>query len=247
MRSSAAWIAGIVIVLAATILGVSAYFIVLEIIALPTRTLARGADTLVEIARAFRQGSVEIRFSSYAAEISGSQYLQFATLNELEVFERSDSASLLWGRVPLPDIVVEATAPVEYTFYVDLRGEWRFALEDGIIAVSAPPIAFNEPAIDASRIRYRVRQDSLVRDTGEAMAKLRLVLTDLARQRAADSIDLVRETGRRRIEDFVRTWLVSEFPDSERLRIVVVFADEESALEADGESALGLVLRPESP
>ncbi len=66
-----------------------------------------------------------------------------------------------------------------------------------------------------------------MRDTDEAMDKLRAVLTDLARERALDNVELVREVGRRRVEDFVRTWLGNEFPDSERLRIDVVFADED--------------------
>ena len=218
----------IVALVIAAFIGATVYMAVREIASLPARTLEAGGDALAEIARSFRRGSVEIRFSNYASEISGSQYLQFATLDQIEVFERLDSATVLWGTVPLPDIVVEVTAPVEYTYYVDLNGKWSFALRDGIIEVEAPAIEHNEPAIDASEIQFRVRQDSLMRDTDEAMEKLRAVLTDLAHERARDNVELVREVGRRRVEEFVRTWLGNEFPDSERLRIDVLFADEDS-------------------
>ena len=72
-----------------------------------------------------------------------------------------------------------------------------------------------------------MREDSLLRDEDEAIENLRVLVTGLARQRARENVELVREVGRRRVEDFVRTWLGNEFPDADRLRIDVVFADEE--------------------
>jgi len=239
VKRSTLWtIAGVVFALVAFVTA-TVFITIHEVAKLPARTIAASADALTEIAQAFRQGTVEIRFSNYASEVSGSQFFQFATLNQIEVFERLDSATVLWGTVALPDIVVEITAPVEYTYYVDLNGEWSFALRDGIVEVEVPAIEHNEPAIDASKIDFRVRQDSLVRNTDEAMEKLRAVLTDLARERARDNVELVREVGRRRVEQFIRTWLGSEFPDSERLRIDVRFAGEDpppsSRLQIEGE------------
>lgn len=228
MKRSSLWMMVIGSLVVAAFIATTILITVREVASLPARTLEAGGDALAEIARAFRQGSVEIRFSNYASEISGSQFLQFATLNQREVFERLDSATVLWGTVPLPDIVVEVTAPVEYTYYIDLNGQWSFALRDGIVEVEAPAIEHNEPAIDASEIRFRVREDSLIRDTDEAMEKLRAALSDLARERARDNVELVREVGRKRVEEFVRTWLGNEFADSERLRIDVLFADEEA-------------------
>lgn len=216
------------IVLGLGFLSFTAYLMVQEIASLPGRALESGRDALVELASAFRQGSIETRFSSYTAEISGSQFLQFATLNETEIFQRTDSTSVFWGALSLPDVVVEATAPVVYTYYVDLGGSWAFSLDRNVVRVRAPEIRFNEPAIDASGIEYRVREDSLIRNSDEAIENLRALISELTRQRAADNIELVREVGRRRIEDFVRTWMGSEFGNSEQIRIVVDFADEDS-------------------
>ncbi len=215
------------LVLTSVVLSVVAYVAATRIMAAPGKAVEKAADVLTDIAAAFKQGTVEIRFSSYAAEISSGQFLQFATLDEMEIFERIDSSSTFWGTVPLPDVVVEARAPVSYTYYVDLGADWNFVFEDNVITVHAPRIEFNEPAVDASGIEYRVREDSLLRDSDEAIDNLRVLISGLARKRAGENVGLVREVGRRGVENFVRTWLGSEFPEAERLRIEVVFADEE--------------------
>ena len=63
------------------------------------------------------------------------------------------------------------------------------------------------------------------------MAELERSLTELLSRRAADpdSIDLVRETCRRRVAEFVRNWLLVEDQwHRDRFRsVTVVFADEE--------------------
>ena len=211
------------------VLGLSAFFVARVIASAPADLVERGGEALANLAAAFADHTVEIRFASEATEIAGSQFLQFATLEETEIFERIDSSTVLWGTVTLPDVVVEARAPVTYTYTLDLQGRWELDLIDGILFVTAPAIGVNEPAIDASRIEYRVKQDSLVRDSDAALEALRRHLTDLTRQRATDKIDLVRDTGRRQVEEFVRAWLVNDYEESKRLRIEVRFADEAEA------------------
>jgi len=231
------------------ILGLSAFFVAREIASAPADLVEKSGEALADIAAAFADHTVEIRFASEAVEIAGSQFLQFATLEETEIFERIDSSTVLWGTVTLPDVVVEARAPVTYTYTLDLQGRWELDLIDGILFVTAPAIGVNEPAIDASRIEYRVKQDSLVRDSDAALEALRRLLTDLTRQRATDKIDLVRDTGRRQVEEFVRAWLVHDYEESKRLRIEVRFADEaeavvSGALTIPGDSAARNDLQP---
>lgn len=188
------------------------------------RELARG---LAEIARAFNTGTVTTSFVSYATTVSGSTFLQFATLDQMEVFERTDRASTLWGRIDLPEIIVEARAPVTYTYYVDLDEEWTFDLEDDRVRVTAPPIRYNKPAIDASEIDYRVRADSVLRDEEAALEALRQGLQPMAAQRARQNVPLVRELGRRKVAAFVESWLLHSFGEESReLRVDVRFADE---------------------
>ena len=48
---------------------------------------------LAEVAAAFNQGAITTTFTSYATSVSGSQFLQFATLSQDERFRRTDEAS----------------------------------------------------------------------------------------------------------------------------------------------------------
>jgi hypothetical protein len=121
---------------------------------------------------------------------------------------------------------VEATAPVEYTYYLDFNEPWELRQAGDEIEVIAPDIRFNTPAVDASAIRYRVLADSLLRDEATAIARLKAGITAMAHQRARQNRDLVREIGRRRTEEFVESWLVNNFSDAGRYRARVRFADE---------------------
>ena len=227
-RSTAAILAATAVVVC-LVVGLSAFFVAREIASAPADLAKKGGEALASITAAFADHNVEIRFASEAVEIAGSQFLQFTTLEETETFERIDSSTVLWGTGTLPDVLVEARAPVTYTYTLDLQGRWELDLINGILFVTAPAIAVNEPAIDASKIEYSIKQDSLVRDSDAALEALRRHLTDLARQRATDNIDLVRDTGRRQVEEFVRAWLAHDYEESKRLRIDVRFADEAQA------------------
>jgi hypothetical protein len=210
------------------LLGVAAY-VFHRASKLPGELLEQGrsvASELRSVAAAFRTGTITTTFVSYATEVSGGQKLQFATLNETEVFERTDRAQILWGQLELPEVVVRAEAPVEYTYYLDLEERWEFLLEGQTVFLRAPPIRFNSPAIDVSRLRYEVRSGSVFRDEDLALENLRHGLGELARARASENVALVRELGRRKTEEFVRTWLLSRYEDGSAYQIDVVFSDE---------------------
>ncbi len=181
---------------------------------------------LASIAAAFKQGTITVSFTSYATSLSGSQFFQFATLNQTEKFTRRDEASLGFGYIPLPDLIVEATAPVTYTYYLDLNERWDFVFENGEILVTAPKIRYNKPAVDASRIEYEVKKDSLLRKTRDAMENLKNSITSLSYKRAESNVELVREMGRHQTETFVRNWLSKSFADGKRYPVRVQFRDE---------------------
>lgn len=200
---------------------------------IPGATVDRGTEALRllggelgTLAAAFRQGTVTTRFTSYASRVTGNTYLQFATLEQFEVFRRTDEATLAWGNLPLPPLVVEASAPVTYSYYLDLEGEWQFDLDGQVMTVITPPIGANPPAVDVSELRLEARTSSWFRDEEAALDKLRTGLSRMARERADEHVELVREIGRRQVEDFVRTWLVQAFGDGGDYQIEVVFADE---------------------
>jgi hypothetical protein len=173
---------------------------------------------LREVAAAFRTGTVTTTFRGYAAEVSGTTRLQFAELKQEEAFERRDSEALLWGALALPDVVVEARAPVTYTYFLDLDKEWRFRLEGRDVLVVVPPVEWNQPAADVSALRFTVREGSVLRDEQVALDRLRSQMTPLLDRRARQHVPLVREAGRRKVEAFVETWLVQRFADGKGYR-----------------------------
>jgi hypothetical protein len=195
----------------------------------PGRAIEAGREVLGDlekVARAFRSGNVRTSFISYATEVSGNSYLQFATLDQVEIFRREDRATVLWGQLELPEVIVEATAPVQYTYYLDLDDSWDFRLEADTVHVSAPEIRHNRPSVDASALRYEVRQGSVMRDEDAALQKLQSGLTQMAEQRAGENVALVRELGRRKTAQFVETWLSGTLGLDGNVRVVVEFADE---------------------
>ncbi|MGH7970913.1 MAG: hypothetical protein ACREIC_19505 [Limisphaerales bacterium] len=188
-----------------------------------TRLASAVGQAAQQVAAAFKQGTINTTFTSYATTLSGSQYLQFATLTQTEVFTRTDDSSVLWGYVPLPDVVVQARAPVTYTYYLDLNDRWDFRLEGGVIWVTAPLIKFNKPAVDASGISYEVKKDSYLRRTPEALGNLKNSITGLSYSKARSNIALVRETGRHQTELFVENWLAKTFSDGKQYPVKVRF------------------------
>lgn len=188
------------------------------------QAISKTGSALATVAAAFNRGTYTTSFVSYATTVSNQQYLQFATLKQHEIFTHTEEKSTAFGYVPLPDVVVEARAPVEYTYFVDLNAKWELKLRDGTIDVFAPPIRANKPAVDASAINYEVRKGYLKSD--EALENLKRSVTSLVTLRAKDNIPLVRETGRREISEFVENWLARSFSDGKKYNVKVYFPGE---------------------
>lgn len=197
-----------------------------EIIEKSGTAMEKSGRALKEIAAAFNQGTITTSFSSYATSLNSNHYLQFATLRQNEIFTRTDEATTGFGYIALPDVIVEARAPVAYTYYVDFNARWDFLLQDGVIQVLAPPIRFNEPAVDASEITYEVKKGSVFRNTDQAKENLKKSVMPMVHRRAKENVMLVRENGRRAITEFVDTWLAKSFSDTNKYFVKVYFQDE---------------------
>jgi len=228
-RKHAAWALAATVVAIALIVAGGALLVLRSARSLPA-DLAEGGrkalSELREVAAAFRTGTVSTSFRGDATSVVGATRLQFAELRQLEVFERRDSAAVLWGALALPDVVVEARVPVTYTYFLDLDKPWQFRLEEGIVHVLAPGVEWNRPAADVSALRFSVREGSVLRDEQLVLERMRGELTPLLDRRARQHVALVRETGRRKVEAFVETWLVQRFSDGRDYAARVVFVDE---------------------
>lgn len=195
-------------------------------------TAAAVSDGLARLAAAVRARSVTTTFASTATEVRGTKRLQVAELKQVEVVERRDAARLLG--IPLPDVVVSAKAPVTYVYVLDLDARWDFDLDGRTVFVLAPPLSWNEPAVDVSRLELVKAETSVLRDEDRVVEELRLSLTAAFRQRARRNAALVRETARREAEEFVRSWLLRSYGVPEDVRVVVRFRDEPAALSPAG-------------
>lgn len=207
-------------------------WVLYSILEIPKGIARSGHQTLGELrdlARAFTEGTVTHEFVSYTTSLSGTTFLQVATLEQMESFHLEDSLSTLWGVVELPSVEVRATAPVTFTYYLDLAAPWNLDLRDGRVRVAAPNLRWNKPAVDVSRLHYEVLRGSLLRDESVVERALAREMTGRTGIRAVENVALVRETARRQTADFVRNWLLQQYPEADQLPIEVVFADEVGA------------------
>lgn len=188
------------------------------------KVIDKAGSALASVAQAFSRGTLTTSFVSTATTLSNQQHLQFATLKQTEIFTHHEAKSTAFGYVPLPDVVVEARAPVEYTYHVDLKAKWELTLKDNTIHVLAPPIRANKPAVDASAISYEVKKGYL--KTDEAQENLKRSITSLVTLRAKDNVGLVRETGRKEIAEFVENWLARSYTDGKQYNVKVYFPGE---------------------
>jgi len=190
----------------------------------PGDVIGKTGRALADVASAFRRGTITTSFVSYATTISNYHRLQFATLKQTEIFTRSEAPITGFGYIPLPEVVVEARAPVEYTYYLDLNDKWEMTLKDNVLYVYAPPIKFNKPAVDASAISYEVRKGYV--KTAEAQENLKKSVTSLVAVKGKENIPLVRETGRKQTAEFVEKWLARSFADGSKYAVKVYFPGE---------------------
>jgi hypothetical protein len=188
------------------------------------QVIDKAGTALSSIAAAFKQGTVTTSFVSYATSLTNHQRLQVATLREMALFTQTNQMSTAFGYLPLPEVVVEARAPVEYTYYVDLNAPWRFVLQDGVVIAHAPRLQFNKPAVDASGLSYEVRKGSF--KTDEALEGLKQSITSLVVLRGKENTALVREPARREVAAFVEKWLQRSFSDARSHPVQVLFEGE---------------------
>jgi hypothetical protein len=224
--SSAHWALPAALVAIVAILTLAGLYVFRSARQLPVDIASQAISGLVRVAEGFRTGTITTSFVSYATELGGMRRLEVARLKQMEVFERRDEALILWGTLALPDVVVEARAPVEYVYDLDLDAPWQFRLDGPWVVVSAPRLEWTTPALDVSSLELVVREGSVFRDEAAVKERLRENLTALLARRVRDHVALVREVARRQAEGFVEKWLRERFADGAGQRARVVFADE---------------------
>ena len=184
----------------------------------------RVSNAAREFAAAFVKGTVTTQFQEYCTEIHPNLSLQVATLKEVEQFTCSDEAVI--GNIPLPEVIVRVTAPVEYIYHLDLNDKWEFNLRGDVLTVWVPELRANKPSFDVSNMNWEVQKDSLIRNTSRVREELRQSLMPLAMGRGRAHVKLVCETARVQVTTFVEKWLRDRFKDGKKYRVKVYFNTE---------------------
>lgn len=167
---------------------------------------------------------ITYRFHSYQREIAGKQSLHVAQLKQVEVYQRTSQAKF-WS-LPLPDVVVSASFPVEYNFNVSLAVPWEFEKVGQVLVVKVPEISSQTPAVNISELIFEVKKGSILRNEDQAKE---LLQKDLRLFLIENSIVLkndVREVARKAIKDFLQNWIVKSSGDKSSYEIEVRFPEE---------------------
>lgn len=203
-------------------------------------TVRTGAQTAENVGRSiggiaerFRTGKITTTFLASIPELTstGSGNLEVATASATETFTRSDERRILWDWVSLGQTVTEIRAKVTYRYYVSFNDLWDIEMSDHTCIVKVPALRPSlPPAIHTETLEKKTERGWLRFDAERQMAELEKAITPTIEQYAFSSghLNLVRETARKTVAEFVRRWLLKEDHwRSDRFRaIIVVFADE---------------------
>lgn len=206
------------------IVAASGIYVFKSCIEAPAKIAGGVAKAAHDLASVFLQRNVSTEFREFCTEVHPNLALQVATLKQTEQFTRSDEAVV--GSIPLPEVVISVTAPVEYTYYLSLDEKWEFKLKDNVLTVFAPNPKANKPSFDVSNMEWEVKKNSLIRRTSQVKEDLKQSLMPLASSRARAHMNLVKETARTQVTVFVQRWVAERFTDGKNYRVRVFFENE---------------------
>lgn len=197
-RRLSGWAWPLALVLCVALLCATAWALAGQLAALPAALM-----------KELRGNHLQVSFGTEAATLQGSTYLQFAELKELSWFEaRSDRN---WLGLPLPQVVLVARVPVQYTYYLDLNAPWHFAWQDGTLMVYPPSIRHNAPAANISKLETLTLEGSWLPYRASVAAELQGEMTPRLEQRARQLTPWVRAEAEVRVTQFVRHWLAERY------------------------------------
>ena len=200
----------------------------------PIRATESVTDRLVGgakgIIRELTQDNIKTAFQSKLLSLRDTNggLLEVAELRSAETFRREASSSFRGTTV------TEVSAEAVFKFHVPLKDGWQIEVEETAEVrachVVAPPIAPSLPvAFKSDQLKTRSSEGWLRWDESEEMAALMGQLTPELEKRAYDNVESARESARKTIKDFVRTWLLendNQWSDERFSFVEVKFADE---------------------
>lgn len=214
-----------------SLIGLAAYLIT---VAWTRDALDNALERVEGIAEDFQTGTITTTFLAALPELTPipGGNLEVASAKMTETLIRSDEKRLFWDYVSLGETVTEAKVPVTYRYHLRLNDPWRLEISGRTCIVRAPKIRPSlPPAVHLSEIERRVETGWLRFDGREQLDALEKSIIPSLEAYASDPrhLNLVRDSSRRSVADFVRNWLLKEkrWSADGVQSIIVVFADEE--------------------
>lgn len=197
-------------------------------------------DKMPEVAEKFRNGNITQFFYSSLPTLQSTEgnVLELAISKSHETFKRTEELTTAWGYLHLGTTVAEIRAPVTFRYHLLLSDTWRLASKDNLCVVLAPNIRPSlPPAIHTGEIEKRSESGWARFNKDEKLNELERDLTAALELRAKDSNhqQLVRETCRKSVGKFVKTWLMREdhWRTNRFSSITVLFPDEVSSFSTE--------------
>lgn len=179
----------------------------------------------------FSNENITQRFTAALPEICPVLNLELAVCKQVETFTQTEELRTLWGLVNLGTNVVQISVPVSYRFHIHVRDAWKLETVGNRVIVHAPNLQpALPPAIHTDELQ-RLEQRGWCRwSPTELMTDLERQITPTLIRYANDPrrLNLVRDTCRHSVAEFVKLWLEREGQWGEKgfTQIQVKFADE---------------------
>ena len=156
----------------------------------------------------FSEEELSTSLQSYVTSIKGVQKLQLAELSQVETFTRTSRGRVLWKRLELPSVVVSMKAPVQYTYYINLKKSFRIEKgESGDLRILVPPFEANPPALDLSQLQITYEKSSVFRDEARVRDMLLSEVSDLLIERSQAHKALVMDVAQDEIKEILQPWI----------------------------------------
>jgi hypothetical protein len=158
----------------------------------------------------------------------------------METFTKADSRMAAWGKIYLGTTITEIKVPATYRFHVKLS-EMKDARVDGnVLIITAPDIRPSLPvAFDTAGIERKSDSGWARFNGAEQLADMEKNITAGLNERAVKQAEVVRETARKDIEEFVQRWIVDNNPGlRDQIRAIKVLFPGEKADKVKSETLL---------
>jgi hypothetical protein len=194
--------------------------------------LNRPQPSVTEPPVKFTNRDITLQFIASLPDITPELNLELATCQQVEIFTQTHACSLLWGHLDLGTNLVQVSVPVTYRYHIHLRDEWKLEIKGQRVIVHAPALrAASPPAINTDQLTTLSVRGWGRRSPEPMMQELKKQITPRLTALAADPrrLNLVRDTCRKSVAEFIRLWLEREHQRDVINEIQVLFPAEKDA------------------